>query len=285
MIASAVSQAAVVADIRNKLSANDLSSAEALAEDYYRANGANSEYAAAVSWLARGAVMLGNTEAAGRYLSQAKTLVGDLSKTSSIESDRFLETATGASIEVEAQLLEKQQGRDRAVAFLTKELEHWKKTPLERRVLKRLNMLTLEGQPAPELDPSYAGKPVLIFLWAHWCSDCKAQAATLSRIKAKYESRGLRMVAPTRRYGSVPDNDHASPEQEDREIERTWTETYAALGSTPHPVSDPIMLRYGVSSTPTLVLVDSKGSVRLYRPYRLSERELSAAIESVLKRE
>src|ERR1017187_2536958 len=45
--------AAVASHVRFKLSAGDLSSAEALVEDYPRANGANAEYAAAVSWLAR----------------------------------------------------------------------------------------------------------------------------------------------------------------------------------------------------------------------------------------
>ena len=43
--------AAVVTDVRFKISAGDLSSAEAIAEDYRAANGANSEYTAAVAWL------------------------------------------------------------------------------------------------------------------------------------------------------------------------------------------------------------------------------------------
>jgi thiol-disulfide isomerase/thioredoxin len=279
---ASTSLAAVVADVRSKLSANDLSSAEAIAEDYYRASGGNSEYAAALSWLARGAVMMGNTEAATRYLAETKTLLKELSKNTRVDGDRFLETATGACIEVEAQLLEKQQGRDQAVAFLSTELERWKKSPLERRIQKRLNILTIEGKPAPELDRRYSGKPVLIFLWAHWCSDCKAQSFTLSRLKEKYGKRGLQLIAPTRRYGVIPDNDHATPEQEDREIEQTWKTTYAGLGDAAHPVSDAMMLRYGVSSTPTLVLVDSSGIVRMYRPYRMSERELSAAIEPLL---
>jgi thioredoxin-related protein len=42
------------------------------------------------------------------------------------------------------------------------------------------------------------------------------------------------------------------------------------------------MIRYGVSATPTFVLVDRKGKVRLYAPTRLSEAELSKRIEEVL---
>ncbi len=42
------------------------------------------------------------------------------------------------------------------------------------------------------------------------------------------------------------------------------------------------MVRYGVSATPTFVLVDRKGIVRLYTPTRLSEAELSRRIDEVL---
>ncbi len=42
------------------------------------------------------------------------------------------------------------------------------------------------------------------------------------------------------------------------------------------------MVRYGVSATPTFVLVDRKGVVHFYTPTRLSEAELSRRIEAVL---
>src|SRR5580693_7459108 len=117
----APASAAVVADVRFKLSAGDLSSAEALVEDYHRANGDNSEYAAAVSWLARGALTLGERQAAARYLADTKTLVATLLKTKSVDDDSFLETAAGASIEVEARMMAAAGHRDKAVAFLESE--------------------------------------------------------------------------------------------------------------------------------------------------------------------
>lgn len=278
----APASAAVVSDVRFKLSAGDLSSAEALVEDYHRANGANSEYAAAVSWLARGALTLGQTETAARYLAETKTLVAALLKTKRVDDDSFLEAAVGASIEVEARIMAARGNRDKAVAFLESELPHWKTWWIEARIHKNLDLLTLEGQPAPELDASYRGSPVLLFLWAHWCGDCKAQGPVIARLRQKYEPRGLRVLAPTRRYGDVPKIDHPTAAQEDQEIERVWKTSYAALSEAPHPISETMMLRYGVSSTPTLVLIDREGIVRMYRPTRMTEAELAQRIEALL---
>ena len=274
--------AAVVSEVRFKLSAGDLSSAEALVEDYYLTNGANSEYAAAVSWLARGALTLGRTETAARYLEETKTLVAALLKTKGVDDDNFLEAAVGASIEVEAQILAVRGERDRAVAFLESALPRWKTWWIAARIQKNLNLLTLEGQAAPELDAQDRGSPVLLFLWAHWCGDCKAQGPSIARLKQKYEPRGLRVIAPTRRYGDVPKVEHPTAAQEDQEIERVWKTSYAGLDGAPHPVSEAIMQRYGVSSTPTLVLIDREGIVRMYRPTRMTEAELSRRIETLL---
>ncbi len=277
-------RAAVVSEIRYKLSAGDLLSAEALAEDYHRANGTNSEYAAALSWLARGAMTLGRMDAAAGYLDQTKTLCAELLKTRNVADDKFLESAMGASIEVEAQLLAAHGNRDRAIAFLEAQLPKWQTWWIAARIHKNLDLLTLEGQPAPALDAQYHGSPVLLFLWAHWCGDCKAQGPVIARLKEKYGPLGLRVLAPTRRYGEAPNNEHPTAAQEDQEIERVWSTSYAALASAPHPVAEDTMLQYGVTSTPTLVLIDRAGIVRMYRPNRMTEAELSRRIEAVLAR-
>ncbi len=43
------------------------------------------------------------------------------------------------------------------------------------------------------------------------------------------------------------------------------------------------MVRYGVSTTPTCVLIDKKGIVRLYHPGRLAESELQQRTEKMLQ--
>ena len=40
--------------------------------------------------------------------------------------------------------------------------------------------------------------------------------------------------------------------------------------------------RFGVSSTPTLVIVDRKGVVRLYNPGQLTEAELEKHVRSLV---
>lgn len=90
------------------------------------------------------------------------------------------------------------------------------------------------------------------------------------------------MLAPTRRRGTVGDK-NATPAEEDAEIERVWKESYAGLDGVSHPVDQALMLAYGVSSTPTLVLVDRQGIVRMYCPFRLSESALANRIDPLIK--
>ena len=48
------------------------------------------------------------------------------------------------------------------------------------------------------------------------------------------------------------------------------------------PVSDETLRNYGVSTTPTIVLIDKSGIVRLYHPGAMSFEELAPKIEGLL---
>ncbi|MGK2858438.1 MAG: TlpA disulfide reductase family protein, partial [Thermoanaerobaculia bacterium] len=141
-------------------------------------------------------------------------------------------------------------------------------------------LLTLEGQPAPEIGgrlEGLRGRPVLLYFFAEWCGDCKAQAPTLERVWSRYRDRGLAMVAVTRPY-----DDEMSPEAEKAKVDTRWKEDYDGLPDVPVVVDTEAMIRYGGSATPTFALVDRKGFVRLYAPTRLSEVELSRHIDAML---
>jgi thioredoxin-related protein len=57
---------------------------------------------------------------------------------------------------------------------------------------------------------------------------------------------------------------------------------YAFLPANAVPMSEVNHLRYGVSTTPTLVLLDRVGTVRLYHPGAMSAAELEPLVSGLL---
>jgi thiol-disulfide isomerase/thioredoxin len=276
----------LVRTVRLKLSAGDLATGEAAAAEYRREHGVDAEYLGAVGWLARGATMLGKTEKAWAWVAEVRREIP--------EEKAGFTGALGAAIESEGRLRAARDGRGAALKFLETEYARARDTELRCRIRKNVNLLSLEGQAAPEIaiaDHTGAapqrlaelkGRPVLVFLWAHWCGDCRAQAPILGRVLAKYRAQGLALVAPTRLFGTGAGDRDATPAEEKVEIERVWKEHYGMLDGVSAPIDTETMVRWGVSSNPTLALVDRKGVVRVYTPTRMSEDELSKRVEELL---
>jgi len=276
----------LVRGVRGKLSAGDLSSGQAAVEAYRAKSGVDPEYLDAVGWLARGAQMLGRPDLASSYVVELRREIR--------EERPGLLLPLGAAIEVEGKLRLAGEGRGAAIRFLEAELGRAKDTALRSRIRKSLNVLTLEGEPAPALGLSdhvgpaprplaeLKGRPALLFLFAQWCGDCKAEAPALARLASTYGSRGLSVIAATRLYGPGSDGTPATPAEEKEGIGRTWRESYPGLEAVPIVVDTETMVRYGASATPTYALVDRKGIVRFYAPTRVAESELARRIEDVL---
>lgn len=272
--------------VRLKLSAGDLGSAVSAVEEYKEKHGVDAEYLDAVGWLARGAEMLSRPDAAAAYVAELRREIR--------EEKPDLVAPLGAAIEVEGKLRAAREGRGSALRFLEEEFARARDVGLRSRIHKNINLLSLEGQPAPDLKktdfigtepPSIAslkGKPALLFLWAHWCGDCRSQADMLGRVTRKYRAQGLVVIAPTRYYGTGAENKPVTPAEEKAHIAKVWAEFYAGLEGVSITIDTDTMVRYGVSSTPTYALIDRKGVVRFYSPTRLSEAELSRLIETVL---
>jgi thiol-disulfide isomerase/thioredoxin len=211
-----------------------------------------------------------------------------------LAADAFLATALGASIEVQGQVLGARGERSSAVSFLQRELATYRNTVIVERISKNINLLSLAGKAAPALDAkewlgtkpptlaSLRGKPVLLFFWAHWCPDCKAEAPILAALMRRYGARGLTLVAPTKYYGYMEEGQDAAPAAEKRYIEQIRQRFYSQLGNAPMPLSDANFITYGCSSTPTLALIDKQGVVRWYHPGAATEAELAREIEKVL---
>jgi thiol-disulfide isomerase/thioredoxin len=273
----------------------DLSRGEAILAEHRAAYGTTSEALEALSWLGRAALAGKQLDKAFQYASQTYELAVAALKQTRLEDDVSLENALGAAIEVQAQVRAQRGQRSDAVYFLGRELAKYDGTPLHRRIQKNVHLLSLEGQPAPPLeDGDFLGRPmpqanelrgkaVLLFFWAHWCPDCKAQAPIIAKMLDRYAKNGLAIIAPTQRYGYTSRRTmRATPDEERRHIEQVRNTSYAFLRNEPVPVSETNHTIYGVSTVPTLVLVDRDGIVRLYHPGNMSEEELRTAIEPLL---
>jgi hypothetical protein len=104
----------------------------------------------------------------------------------------------------------------------------------------------------------------------------------LSALLDRHRADGLTIVAPTQRYGHTVRRAPAAPAAELAYIGQVRDEYYAFLRNEAVPVSEANHRLYGVSTTPTLVVLDRQGIVRLYHPGTMAAGELEAAIAPLL---
>ncbi|MGZ4787679.1 MAG: redoxin family protein [Terriglobales bacterium] len=280
-----------VSAVRITLDGYGIPAAESVLKQYRNARGITPEYLEAYSWLGRKALADRNYAAAEKYAQQTYEMSAAELKHRKLDAEPHLPTALGAAIEVRGQALAQQGDRAGAVAYLRAEEAKYATTSIAPRIQKTINLISLEGKPAPPLQEAhylgpkplplaaYKGKPVILFFWAHWCVDCKAEGPILARLKQEYGGR-LALVAPTQRYGYAAAGNPASPAEELKYIEEVRTKYYSRLSDAPVPVSEENFRRYGASTTPTLVLIGADGRVKLYHPGRMTYEELKAALQS-----
>ncbi|MEZ4372964.1 MAG: TlpA disulfide reductase family protein [Polyangiaceae bacterium] len=112
------------------------------------------------------------------------------------------------------------------------------------------------------------GKPVLLDFWASWCGPCRMQAPIVDQIAREYGEQ-LHVVG-------VDTGDALEPAQ-----------VFAKQAKLSYPcVFDPdgaAAKSYGVSTLPTLVLIDKEGSVRLVRSSVMQRDALKEAVDQLLQ--
>jgi len=288
--------AGIVEDVRTALAQSNFGAADSELNAYRNRNGVTPEYVEAYSWMGRAALDAHQYDQATAYAKQTKNLALEQLKQRPLDAEPRLPIALGAAIEVESQALAARGQRNQAVAVLQTALRSYGTTSIRARLQKNLNLLGFEGRPAPALraeqflgskPPVLAqlkGSPVLLFFWAHWCADCKAEAPIITQLRTEFAPKGLAVVGPTRLYGYTAQVEHAAPSDELAYIDAVRHRFYAGLLDMPVPISKYNFDMYGASTTPTIVLLDRTGKVAMYHPGALPYEQLKAEIEKVVAR-
>ena len=291
-----IAQSELIGDIRSEIAQNSFSAAEAELKGYRSQHGVTPDYLEALSWMARGAAAMKQWEQATAYATETRTLSEQQLTKRKLDAEPHLATALGAAYEVLAQAMAEKGHATEAERLLRTALARYGNTSITPRLQKNLNLIALVGRPAPALQatqylgpkpPTLAalkGSPVLLFFWAHWCMDCKAEVPVIVHLRQEFASQGLVVIGPTQLYGYAAQGNDATPAQERDYVETVRQRYYSKLLDMPVPLSKQNFNTYGASTTPTLVVLNRAGQVSLYHPGAMSYEELREAIQKAVAR-
>jgi thiol-disulfide isomerase/thioredoxin len=126
------------------------------------------------------------------------------------------------------------------------------------------------GEPGKELSTtSFKGKVVLVDFWATWCVPCMRAMPHVQQVYKTYHDKGLEVV------GVSCDDD--VPEL-NKYLKATPATAWPQLYDGMTPGWNPIATKLGISSIPTMILIDRKGVVRSVE----AEQDLDALVTKLL---
>lgn len=251
------------------------------------------ELLVALSWVARGASFAEDWNTARTYAQETYKRSSKLAKKNSVDSSPMLATALGASIEVLGAVYRETGKRDKAIGFLENERERYRGTSIESRIQKNYLLASLEGSHMPALNPDryvgesppvdVNGKVVVYYFWAHWCGSSKRQKPALIALHDQFSDQGLAFVGPTKLFGySNSRRNKVSENEELAYVEGPWQKKHPLPEWMSKPLKQSYFDDFGVSTTPTMVIADRQGVVRLYHPGSMTLEELGAAVKPLL---
>ncbi len=191
-------------------------------------------------------------------------------------------------------------------ASVTKAVEGFLKNSknMERTIESAKRLMSMIGQPAPEIDPmewingeplstlaDLKGKVVLVDFWAVWCGPCIATFPHLKHLDEQYKDKGLTIMGVTRQYNMRWDdstgNYARSQTPVELEDEMNMLEKFIAKHQLTHrtmvtPEKSDMQERYAVTGIPHAVLIDKQGIVRLVKVGSGSQN--AEEIESMIKK-
>ena len=238
----------------------------------------------AFSWIGRVALGANQLDEAERLASEAYARSLSLLEGRSLDDEPDLPTALGAGIEVIGQSIARRGLRSEAIVYLNGEMRRFADTSMVKRIQKNIHLVSLVGQRGPALSGIALpdGQVTVLFFWAHWCADCKRQGPILQELLARHRDDGLAVIAPTQRFGYAAAGETASPEAETAYIAAVRTAAYPWMTEDIVPLDEANHLAYGVSTTPTVVIVGRDGLVTTYHPGVMTLDALEAAVLPLL---
>jgi cytochrome c biogenesis protein CcmG, thiol:disulfide interchange protein DsbE len=129
---------------------------------------------------------------------------------------------------------------------------------------------TLEGR--PESIATYAGRPLLLNVWATWCAPCREEIPALEALHREYGPRGLAVVGVSIDRGG---------------LEAGIRDFLGQLGASYTVWLDPagdVQSTFGTVGVPSTFLIDPGGTVvwKHLGPVREDDAELRGLIERSL---
>lgn len=93
------------------------------------------------------------------------------------------------------------------------------------------------------------GRPVLLDFWATWCKPCQIGAPVLDRVYRRLKDKGVVVVGIN------------TSDPQGREMARPFAEAKKLSYPIVFDDGDEVAARYGVTTLPTVVLIDAEGNI------------------------